>query len=61
MPDCLMCNGGQVDLHVSGVYVDTIDCPDCNGTGRVISEVHSEMQDSLDAFSVALADEQYKY
>ncbi len=61
MSDCLMCSSGHVELFVSGVYVETIVCPDCNGTAQVTPQVHSGMQDSLDAFNQALADEQYKY
>lgn len=59
--ECFFCDGGHVDLFVSGEYQETMKCPDCNGTGIVSESEHLSMQDSVEALNVAFADEQYKY
>ncbi len=59
--ECFFCDGGHVDLFVSGVYQETMECPHCNGTGMVSKSEHLSMQDSVEALNVAFADEQYKY
>ena len=59
--ECPMCEQGSVELYVSGVYVETIECPDCNGTGIVSIEQYFKDMEAKQALMVAMADEQYKY
>ena len=59
--DCPLCDNGNVDLYVSGEYVDSITCPDCNGTGKLNAEQHAKLTDSINEYNLALADEQFKY
>jgi ssDNA-binding Zn-finger/Zn-ribbon topoisomerase 1 len=59
--ECPLCDNGNVDLYVSGEFVTSMDCPDCNGTGKLSAEQHAILTDSVNEFNLALADEQYKY
>ena len=59
--ECSYCNGGTIDLYISGEYQETINCPDCKGTGFLNKVDHEKAVDCIGAFKKAIADEQYKY
>jgi hypothetical protein len=59
--ECPFCENGNVDLHISGVYVETIKCPECDGHGNMAPSQHDLAMSGIMALEEAFADEAYKY
>lgn len=53
--ECSYCSGGTIDLYIAGEYQETIDCPDCKGTGYLNKADHEKAEDCLNAFRIAMA------
>ena len=53
--ECSYCEGGTIDLYISGEYQETIDCPECNATGYLNKADHEKAQDCIGAFRTAMA------
>lgn len=61
LKECPFCDNGTVDLYISGVYAETIICPECGGTGKMEPSQHRLAMSGIMALEEAFADEQYKY
>lgn len=48
LTDCRYCDGGQVTLYTQ-TYSETIDCPECNGTGLVTPAEARAQEQELEA------------
>ena len=59
--ECPFCTGGHVDLYIAGEHVETIECPECKGTGYVSRGQYNKALDSINAMNAAIADERFKY
>jgi hypothetical protein len=59
--ECPFCTAGKVELSISGEYVETITCPECDGNGIMTPSQHDLAMSGIMALEEAFADEQYKY
>jgi len=57
--ECPFCDTGKVDLHIAGEYVETIDCPECSGSGRMDRSNYRKSMDAIEAFREAEAEVYY--
>ena len=62
MVECLACEGkGYVDLRIGSDFVESIECPHCDASGRVTGAAATRQADAYAAFNSALKDERFKY
>ena len=59
--ECPFCNNGTVELRIQAEVQDVIQCPECNGTGRMTPTQHDLAMSGINALEEAFRDEQYKY
>jgi hypothetical protein len=59
--ECPFCDNGSVDLFIATEYVETIKCPECDGTGKMPKTQFDIAMSGIMALEEAFADEQFKY
>lgn len=59
--ECPFCEAGKVELFIGVEYVETIDCPECDGNGVMTPTQHDLAMSGIMGLEEAFADEQYKY